>query len=201
MRDRERQSMSIGGEERGGDTESEAGSKLWAVSTEPNVGLKLTDCEIMTWGEVRCLTSWATQAPYYFEFLSSTEQTWTEHQAHLSAAPFCSFWQVPVPRLRLEGACLTFMAFSREVIIFWLDCCLGDYFLKHLSFLVFSLSLSTVINFLSLGLCLNCYSLMWLLLTNVYHPLARKDMGMLNLNRWKQVAPFPKVKSLRDYPY
>ena len=61
--DRERQSMSGGGAEREGDTESKAGSRLWAVSTEPNVGLKLTDREIMTWAEVRRSTDWATQAP------------------------------------------------------------------------------------------------------------------------------------------
>ena len=47
-RDRERQSMSRGGAEREGDTESEAGSRLRAVSTEPDAGLELTDCEIMT---------------------------------------------------------------------------------------------------------------------------------------------------------
>ena len=35
--------------EREGDTESEAGSGLWAVSTEPDVGLKLTVREFMTW--------------------------------------------------------------------------------------------------------------------------------------------------------
>ena len=40
--------MSRGGAERVGDTESEAGSRLGAVSTEHNEGLKLTDCEIMT---------------------------------------------------------------------------------------------------------------------------------------------------------
>ena len=40
--------MSVGGVERGGDTESEAGSRLPAVSTEPDEGLELTDCEIMT---------------------------------------------------------------------------------------------------------------------------------------------------------
>ena len=40
--------MSRAGAEREGDTESEAGSRLQAVSTEPNVGLELTDCEIMT---------------------------------------------------------------------------------------------------------------------------------------------------------
>ena len=30
------------------DTESEASSRLHAVSTEPDVGLKLMNCEIMT---------------------------------------------------------------------------------------------------------------------------------------------------------
>ena len=40
--------MSMGGTERRGDTESEAGSKLWAVSTEPDAGLELIDHEIMT---------------------------------------------------------------------------------------------------------------------------------------------------------
>ena len=40
--------MSMGGSEREGDTEIEAGSRLWAVSTEPNAGLELTNCEIMT---------------------------------------------------------------------------------------------------------------------------------------------------------
>ena len=36
------------GREREGDTESEAGSRLQAVSTEPNTGLELTTCEIIT---------------------------------------------------------------------------------------------------------------------------------------------------------
>ena len=40
--------MSGGGAEREGDTESEAASGLWAVSTEPDAGLELTDREIMT---------------------------------------------------------------------------------------------------------------------------------------------------------
>ena len=34
--------------EREGDTESEAGSRLWAVSTESDTGLKLKDDENMT---------------------------------------------------------------------------------------------------------------------------------------------------------
>ena len=40
--------MSRGRAGREGDTASEAGSKLLAVSLEPDVGLELTDCEIMT---------------------------------------------------------------------------------------------------------------------------------------------------------
>ena len=48
--------MSEGGVERGGDTESEAGSRLAAVSAEPNAGLELTNREIMTWAEVGRLT-------------------------------------------------------------------------------------------------------------------------------------------------
>ena len=61
--DRERQSMNGRGSEREGDTESEAGSRLWVVSTEPDAGLGLTDREIMTWADVGRLTDWATQAP------------------------------------------------------------------------------------------------------------------------------------------
>ena len=61
--DRERQSMSGGGSEREGDTESETGSRLWAVSTGPDAGLELTDHEMVTWAEVGRLTDWATQAP------------------------------------------------------------------------------------------------------------------------------------------
>ena len=58
---RERQSMNRGGAEREGDTESEAGSRLWAVSTEPDVGLEPTNCEITPWAGATCLTDWATQ--------------------------------------------------------------------------------------------------------------------------------------------
>ena len=46
--ERQTQSMSGGGAEREGDTESEAGSRLQAVSTEPDVRLELTNREIMT---------------------------------------------------------------------------------------------------------------------------------------------------------
>ena len=48
--------MSWGGAEREGDTDSETGSRLRAVSTEPDTGLELMNREIMTWAEVGCLT-------------------------------------------------------------------------------------------------------------------------------------------------
>ena len=48
MREKDRHSASRGGAERETDTESEAGSRLGAVSTELDTGLELTDHEIMT---------------------------------------------------------------------------------------------------------------------------------------------------------
>ena len=44
--------MSMGEAEREGDTESEAGSRLRAVSIEPDAGLEPINREIMTWAEV-----------------------------------------------------------------------------------------------------------------------------------------------------
>ena len=41
--------MNAGGSERQGDTESEAGSRLRAISPEPDAGLELPDREIVTW--------------------------------------------------------------------------------------------------------------------------------------------------------
>ena len=61
--DRQRQRTSGRGAEREGDTESKAGSRLLAVSTEPDTGLKPTNCEIVSWAEVRRLTNWGTQVP------------------------------------------------------------------------------------------------------------------------------------------
>ena len=48
LRGRERDSVSGGGSEREGDTESEAGSRLCTVSTEPDTGLEPMNREIMT---------------------------------------------------------------------------------------------------------------------------------------------------------
>ena len=47
-RESERARATREGVERKGDTESEAGFRLRAVSTEPDTGFKLTDREIMT---------------------------------------------------------------------------------------------------------------------------------------------------------
>ena len=62
--------MSMGGAERGGDTESKAGSRLRAVSTECNTGLELINREITTWAKVGCLTDWATKVPLYSLFFN-----------------------------------------------------------------------------------------------------------------------------------
>ena len=61
-REREREHEQ-GVAERDGDTETKAGSRLWAISPEPHMGLKTTNREIMTWAEVSHLTDWATQVP------------------------------------------------------------------------------------------------------------------------------------------
>ena len=44
--------MGEGGAEREGDTESETGSGIRAVSTEPDAGLKPTNPEIVTGAEI-----------------------------------------------------------------------------------------------------------------------------------------------------
>ena len=48
LRGRETECERGTGRERGRDTESKAGSRLQAVSTEPDAGLELTSHEIMT---------------------------------------------------------------------------------------------------------------------------------------------------------
>ena len=75
--------MNGGGAEREGHTESEAGSRLWAISPEPDMGLKLTDCKIGTWAEVGRPTDWATQAPCIVilkQNFSSSQFKGAEHQ-------------------------------------------------------------------------------------------------------------------------
>ena len=68
--------MSRGGAEREGDTESEAGSRLWAVSTEPDMGFESMNLEIMTWAEVGWLTNWATQVCLKIFIRHSKYEVW-----------------------------------------------------------------------------------------------------------------------------
>ena len=75
---RERQRVSRRGGK--GDIESEAGSRLWAVSTEPNMGLKLINHRIMTWAKVGGLTDCATQAPLDIVILYLAAQSVDEVQ-------------------------------------------------------------------------------------------------------------------------
>ena len=75
----ERESVSEAGAERGGDTESEAGSRLWAVSTEPDARLKPLNHEIMTWAKVGHLPDWATQAPLILSFQANFLGVYISH--------------------------------------------------------------------------------------------------------------------------
>ena len=85
LRDRERQHEWE--REREGDPECEAGSRLWAVSPEPDAGLELTNCETMTWAEVRRLTDWATQAPPDWTLFSTESRCRSSPCSH--ALSFC----------------------------------------------------------------------------------------------------------------
>ena len=75
-RETDRQNASWGRAEREGNTESKAGSRLWAVSAEPDAGPEPMNREIMTWAEVGHLTSWATQAPLNKSFNSHCGKHW-----------------------------------------------------------------------------------------------------------------------------
>ncbi|XP_049470308.1 LRP chaperone MESD isoform X2 [Panthera uncia] len=59
--DVQRQNVSRGGTEGEGDTEPEAGSRVRAVSTEPDAGPEPTNREIVTWAEVGRSTYGSTQ--------------------------------------------------------------------------------------------------------------------------------------------
>ena len=77
--ERERDRARAGKGQREADTESEAGSRLWAISTEPDMGLELTNCEIMIRAKVRYLTDWATQAPHRFLTLNKYKFTFNDN--------------------------------------------------------------------------------------------------------------------------
>ena len=60
--------MNGGGAEREGDTESETGSRLRAISPEPDGGARTHGPRDHDLAEVRRLTDCATQAPLLFFF-------------------------------------------------------------------------------------------------------------------------------------
>ena len=98
---RARQSMSGGGTERNGDTESEADSRLWAVSTEPDMGLELINYEIMTWAKVGHSINWVTQVPLRFYFkVISTPSMGLELRAPTSRIACVTNWASQVLRWR-----------------------------------------------------------------------------------------------------
>ena len=88
----ERQGVSGGGSEREGDAESQAGSRLWAVSTKPNTGLELTDREIMTWAKVGGSTDWATQVPQYIHKVWMLNLYFHFRKSIFFGIPFCFFF-------------------------------------------------------------------------------------------------------------
>ena len=74
--EKENTSWGWGTAEREGSTESEAGSRLWAISTEPKGGLKLTNGEIMTWAKNRSSTNWVTQVPWRQSLQKGVQLKW-----------------------------------------------------------------------------------------------------------------------------
>ena len=83
--------LSGGGAEREGDPESKAGSRLRAVNPEPDTGLELTNCEIMT------LNQWSHPgAPVAFSHLKIRSGLHTLPPfPHLLL--FTSIWVSPLP--------------------------------------------------------------------------------------------------------
>ena len=67
----------MGEGQREGDTESEAGSRVWAVSTESDMGLEPTNHEIVTWAKVGHLTDWATRRSYLISFFNICFSFWS----------------------------------------------------------------------------------------------------------------------------
>ena len=61
------------GRDRERETESTAGSRLWAVTTESDAGCRLMNHKIRTWAEVGRLTNWVTQAPQWLSFQEKEE--------------------------------------------------------------------------------------------------------------------------------
>ena len=94
FRERERQSVSRRGAERQGNTESQVGSRLWAVSTEPDAGVTFPDREIMTWAKVGCLTDWAMQVPPWQTFFNLFSPPFLQSQNLMHLRGFRSWFHI-----------------------------------------------------------------------------------------------------------
>ena len=112
-RERERQCKWGRGSE-GGDTESEAGSGLRAVSAEPDAGLEPSNWEIMTWGDVRCLTYWTTPAP--LKIASNSERY--NRTAYLIVVWLSHLWLKVLSKRQGTWAVWTLLCFSSPVLPF-----------------------------------------------------------------------------------
>ena len=120
----ERQSVSGGGAEREGDTESKAGSRLWAVSTEPSVGLELTNHEIMTGGEVGGTLNRLshTGAPEFI--FNMRKKTWALEEERFNLTVNNSTALAQLLRGWNELVCAEYSSFSElnKTDIYWVCC-------------------------------------------------------------------------------
>ena len=67
----ERDRVGVGEGQRERETQNpKQAPRLWAISTEPDTGLKPMNCKIMTWAKVGRLTNWSTQAPHINDLLN-----------------------------------------------------------------------------------------------------------------------------------
>ena len=71
-----------------------SGFRLWAIGTEPDVGLELGNLEIMTWAKVRCLIDWAAQVP---QILCSSWKPGSAGQLCLLSSKMAMCWVIAAP--------------------------------------------------------------------------------------------------------
>ena len=105
--DRERDRAWVGEGQRERDTESEAGSRLWAISPEPEAGLEPTDREIVTWAEVGRSTDWATQAPHSHTFWCVLAVRTVPTSSLPSPSSVTVRWLLPHPSQTILGEVIT----------------------------------------------------------------------------------------------
>ena len=92
---KKRETVWVGKGQRETDTESEAGSRLWAVTTEPDAGLEPTNREIVTWAKVRRSTDWTTQAPHYIDVFKTKYCYNLSNIQGCFPSPYFHIWREP----------------------------------------------------------------------------------------------------------